>query len=212
MLAPNRGRERKLPNKDAKSYYIFCEGRRREYNYFLYFKEIDSKINIEPIQLGADEDNSPTGLYSKACELLMKSEHDPYPKYEILDIDEVWFVIDTDIWGSKIPELRRYCDQNHNWNVAQSNPCFEVWLYYHFFDTKPTFEGQEISKQWKSFVNDIVKGGFDHRKHPVNLRQANENSEKVYNQAEGIIELGCTEVFRLGTGIYRLTEDSLKQG
>ena len=57
------------------------------------------------------------------------------PKYE-LDLkqnDEVWFVIDTDEWGNKIISLKDDCNTKQSWNVAQSNPCFEIWLYYHFY-------------------------------------------------------------------------------
>lgn len=60
------------------------------------------------------------------------------PKYtlDVSQHDNVWFVIDTDLWGSKITDLRNFCNSqnagldNETWFVSQSNPCFEIWLYY----------------------------------------------------------------------------------
>lgn len=61
-------------------------------------------------------------------------------KYELLEDDEVWFVFDTDNWGPVISEVREKISSKHNWFVAKSNPCFEVWLHCHFEDKKPFFE------------------------------------------------------------------------
>ena len=49
------------------------------------------------------------GLYDKAHEFTVSSNENPNPKYEILSDDEIWFVIDTDSWGSKIEELIKKC-------------------------------------------------------------------------------------------------------
>ena len=99
MMLTNRLFTRRDPEKDAKSIYIFCEGLKREFQYFLYFKGIDSRINIEVYPLESHENNSPTGLYEIAKTCLLKSADNPNPKYELLEGDEVWFVIDTDTWG-----------------------------------------------------------------------------------------------------------------
>ncbi len=40
MILTNRLFEREQPSREARSIYIFCEGARREYQYFEYFKEI----------------------------------------------------------------------------------------------------------------------------------------------------------------------------
>ena len=37
MILTNRLFERQEPSKEAKSIYIFCEGVKREYQYFEYF-------------------------------------------------------------------------------------------------------------------------------------------------------------------------------
>ena len=62
MILKNRLFERAEPTREAKSIYIFCEGARREYDYFLYFQMIDSRINVEPYKLHPHENNSPKGI------------------------------------------------------------------------------------------------------------------------------------------------------
>ena len=57
MILTNRLFERKAPSRNAKSIYIFCEGLRREYDYFKYNKEKDSRINIEVHKLSPNDDN-----------------------------------------------------------------------------------------------------------------------------------------------------------
>ena len=212
MILKNRLFERKLPSNDAKSFYIFCEGHSREPEYLLYFKEIDSKINIEVIRAEPHDNNSPTGLFDKACSYIVKSNTNVNPQFELLDIDEVWFVIDTDRWGTKIDELRQNCAKYTNWYIAQSNPCFEVWLYYHFYHKPPMFDGIEISSNWKPFVNNIVKGGFDSRKHPIHIGNAIYSAKANHSENQSHPSLCCTEMYKLGKNIYPLIEKTILQG
>ena len=46
MLLKNKTYTFQQPDRDAKSIYIFCEGVKRERDYFHFFKGIDSRINI----------------------------------------------------------------------------------------------------------------------------------------------------------------------
>lgn len=214
MIIKSRLFERREPNREAKSFYIFCEGNKREYKYFCYFKEIDSKINVEVIRPEHNENNSPTGLFEKACSFLLKSEENPSPKFELLSIDEVWFVIDTDTWGNKITELRANCKSQINWYIAQSNPCFEVWFYYHFKEEFPNFERIEVSKHWKNYIDSVViPGGFDSRKHPIYIQTAIQYAEKNHlEETAGLPKPGCTEMFRLGKNLCELIKNVIEEG
>lgn len=213
MILKSRLFSRKEPNRESKSYFIFCEGHKREHKYFLYFKEIDSKINVVVVNPQPHDDNSPTGLYEKAVRCLVKSEKNPKPQFELLDIDEVWFIIDTDTWEGKIDELRKLSSIHTNWFIAQSNPCFEVWLYYHFNNSLPDFKGMEVSQNWKSYVNThVVNGGFDSRKHPVFIKAAIENSTVNYQEENNQPILGTTQMHILANSIYPLIETTIENG
>ena len=212
MILKNRLFERVPPTRDAKSIYIFCEGVRTEYKYFQYFREMDSRINIEIHELKPDENNSPKGLMDIAKSCLDKTESNPNPKYEMLAGDEVWVVFDTDpdkleTRKPQIVQLREECN-NLKWQVAQSNPCFEVWLYYHFCDKNAEFQGKEISKEWKRFL-DKEFGGFDTRKHPLYIETAAKNAENNFISQNNQPDIGATEVYKLSQSILPFVKNKL---
>lgn len=166
MILKSRVYERKLPDRDATLFVIYCEGSRREHHYFRYFKEISSRINVEG--------------------------------------DQVWFVIDTDAWGEAIPELKSLCRNRLGWFVAESNPCFEVWLYYHVFsDAAGSIQLQGCS-EWKNLVNARIPGGFDSRKHPMLIGDAILNASVNFRARGDEVLYGSTEVFKLGKAMYPL--------
>lgn len=212
MILKNRLFERKAPDRSAKIFLIFCEGNKREPQYFKYFNEISSQIRLEIVHAEPHDNNSPTGLFNKASGYIVKTTENPNPKYDLNENDDVWFVIDTDEWGTKIDELRELCLNYSNWSIAQSNPCFEVWLYYHFFDKLPDFENMDISENWKFKLDQTVKGGFDSRKHPIFVKNAIENSRIIFEKKNGVVEVGCTEVFKLAEKFYPLVSDEIETG
>jgi len=132
--------------------------------------------------------------------------------------DTVWFVIDTDSWEKegKITPLRVFCSQQNEaipqildevksysaWNVAQSNPCFEIWLYYHFYNTKPQEEDVSKYASFKEYVNSVISGGFNFEKDPARLEDAIANTNKNFHITQtGTLLLYSSEVYRLGIEI-----------
>jgi len=208
--------ERQLPTREAKSLFIFCEGRKREYQYFHYFKEIDSRINIEIYKLDSTENNSPNGLLEIAQKSI-KSKDNKHPKYDFHEeIDEVWLVFDTDKDNfnsreKQISNIYSKCEKMKNWFAVQSNPCFEVWLYYHSKETIPKIHDIEKCSNWKELVDRIFSGGFDSRKHPILLNTAITNSKTNFKKNNHQLEIGTTEVFLLGESINNIVSDKIKK-
>lgn len=200
----NKLYERRAPTKEGKLYFIFCEGEKRETTYFYFFNRFASQIIIQIVPI-EDGKNSPTGLYSNACQKLLKSEENPNPSYTLCDGDEVWFIIDTDKWGNEINTLRAHVSHHQNWFVGQSNPSFEVWLYYHFRNQKPQFPVEN----WKAYLNTVVSGGFDNRKHPVYIQTAIVNAEANYSMTGNIPNEITTELFILGKKILPLVKPDI---
>ena len=214
MILTNRLFVRKPPAREAKSIYIFCEGAKREYQYFQYFKEIDSRINVEIYKLHPHEDNSPLGLLKIAKKCIVKDNDNPNPKYSFIENDEVWIILDTDKdkGNSRKPQIIQIieeCEQATSWFLAQSNPCFEVWLYYHIFADRPIFEGDEICTNWKKLVNDSMNGGFDSRRHPIYIEDAMLNAERNFESNNKFPTIGSTEIYNLSRSIYRLLKDKI---
>ncbi|MDY4609691.1 MAG: RloB family protein [Sphaerochaetaceae bacterium] len=130
MILPHRSFVREEPSRDASLIIIYCDGERREDDYFRFFQELSSNVRIEVVPPSAeDRNNSPTGLFARA----VRDCDGPDPKYILDEQDQLWFVIDMDQWDDKIDSLLLHCQSKGRWSIAISNPCFEVWLYYHFF-------------------------------------------------------------------------------
>lgn len=107
-------------------------------------------ITIKPEKFRTD----PLKLIERAKEILIEDNR----KYTLdyMQGDSIWFVIDTDSWEKegKIQPLRAFCENQNGeisekynevkpyqaWKVAQSNPCFEIWLYYHIYQERPSEE------------------------------------------------------------------------
>lgn len=215
MILTNRLFERKQPNREAKSIYIFCEGLKREYQYFEYFREMDSRINLEIYKLDSHEDNSPNGLMNIAKECIIATIENPNPKYTFQKNDEVWIVLDTDKDKTdsrkpQIQKIREECKQFKDWNIAQSNPCFEVWLYYHIKSEKPNFEENDSCKVWKQFVNSILAGGFQSNRHPIYIIEATKNAEENFESIDNVPTIGSTEVFNLSKSILPLIKSKIE--
>ncbi|MDB0601288.1 RloB family protein [Tenacibaculum maritimum] len=216
MILTNRKFEREAPVREAKSIYIFCEGVKREYQYFDYFKKMDSRINVEIYKLHPHEDNSPLGLLSIAKKCIIFSEENPKPKYTFQKNDEVWIVLDTDkdkdeSREPQINTIKEKIQELENWNLVQSNPCFEVWLYYHMHQEKPNFEGIEYCVNWKELVNNSIKGGFDSRRHPIFIESATNNSENNFEVTNLKPNIGSTEVFKLSKSILPIIKFKLQK-
>lgn len=216
MLLTNRLFERQPPSREAKSIYIFCEGAKREYQYFKYFKEMDSRINVEVYRLHPHENNSPLGLLNIAKNCIFPTEENPTPKYKFQENDEVWIILDVDkdkadTKKPQIEKLRSFCNENHDWEVLQSNPCFEVWLHYHQFEERQEFQGDDICTNWKGFVNDSFGGGFDSRRHPIFIQGAIKNAKENFQSENDEPKKGCTEVFKLGESMMPILKEKIEK-
>lgn len=198
MLLKNRRYTPLPPDRDAKKIYIFCEGAKREKMYFNFFVNLDTRIDIIVYDLKDTENNSAKGLLQIAEKELAEKA--------VIESDEIWIVLDTDIYKNlnriqELKEVRQAC-KDKKWFIAQSNPCFEVWLYYHQESEKPNFENINIPSEWKNYVNKAFKGGFDARKHPVFIQTALENAKLNFEYDQNLFpNIASTEVFELANNI-----------
>jgi len=216
-LTRNKVYEKVEAKIDAKKVYIFCEGEDTEIKYFKYFQGLSSNIDIIPIPNNNGK-SDPLKLKANAIILFFgDEENEVIPKYELSKEykDEVWFVIDTDRWneGNKIELLKEFCDSQDKtrnlWNVVQSNPCFELWFYYHFNHNKPADNVIRNFNSFKEFVNSEIKGGFDCRSMPVELKSAIANSVKNFEMNNNQPAVFSTQVHNLGDVIVSFVGSQL---
>lgn len=187
------------PWRDATLFLIVCEGERREVQYFEFFNELDSKLKVIPVP-SEEGKSAPNHLQINAEKAVISEVSDG-------GIYELWVVLDIDSWQEKaIHEVQKFCKNKNNWHVAISNPCFEVWLYFHFEKAKPIMNELSKCKEWKQLVNQAVAGGFDPMRHPTLIQEANKNAKTNYSAKGYLPDVASTQLFELGKKIYSLTK------
>lgn len=192
--------EKKEPFRDATLFLIVCEGGKREPDYFRFFEGISSKLNIIVVQ-STDGKSAPNHLLDNAKKSVEKINTDEGDF-------ELWFVLDMDRWGNHIHALNNECStKNGKWKIALSNPCFEVWLYYHFRSEKPLADIIQTCNVWKALVNTVVNGGFNSSRHPIFVSDAILSSKNNYSATGYLPDLGSTDLHILGAKIYDLTNN-----
>jgi len=214
-LSRNKVYQKIDADRTAKKIYIFCEGAETEIKYFKYFQGFSSNIDIIPIP-NINGQSDPLKLRENAELLFLGDEFNP-PKLLFSEEykDEVWFVIDTDRWNEsdKIKLLKAFCDTKNisrkQWFVAQSNPCFELWLYYHFYVIRPETSLVVEYASFKDFVNYVIAGGFDPRKMPIEIENAIMNSKSNFQTENNQPALYSTEVHLLGDVIVPFIKTQL---
>ena len=223
MIRRIRDYDKKPPSRDAHKIYVICEGSETEPAYFNFFKGLSSNLEIIDVP-STDGHTDPLKLKAWAEEHLLSES----PKYHInyLYGDRIWFVIDTDNWeiNDKITTLRTFCSKANReelgrldevkpydaWQVAQSNPCFEIWLYYHFFQEPPVEEDLKKYASFKDFLANVLSGGFDKDKDPARLETAIANAQANFRKdADGKLMLYATEMHLLGNEILKFIKKDL---
>ena len=222
MITRRKDYSKQLPSKDARKLYLFCEGKGTEPDYFTFFKGLSS--NLEIITLPPESGTDPLKLMELAKGKLL--EDDSRYIMDYIAKDSVWFVIDTDSWEKegKITPLREFCAVNNTafpekltevkpysaWNVVQSNPCFEIWLYYHFYKDAPKLEDIEAHPSFKAFVSSAINGGFVFQNDPVKVETAVKNAKANFKRDEECkLMLLSTEVYELAEVIIPFVKQHL---
>lgn len=228
MISRNRNYGKKEPNKDAHRILIVCEGNDTEPKYFGFFKELSPRLDVIPIP-SEDGKADPVKLKEWAELNVIKA---PIIEFDYFQGDTIWFVIDTDEWEEqgKIGVLRQFCQEQNNalkeaiknkhyerkpynaWLVAQSNPCFEIWEYYHIYNEIPITEEVEKHASFKEFVDAVIKGGFDPDIMPVEVVKAIANAKSYFSKDdEGRLQLYATEVFLLAEEMLPFVERDINR-
>lgn len=224
MITRRKDYTKRAPSKDSSKIYIICEGAETETEYFRFFEGLSS--NLELIIIPPESGTDPL----KLMELAIRTLLDDNRKYTLdyLQHDRIWFAIDTDSWEKedKIRPLRTFCERKNQefpkiydeakpytaWNVAQSNPCFEIWLYYHHYNTIPDPEEIRRHPSIKAFINSSIAGGFNYQKDPAKLKDAISNSARNFNrQRDGNPAIYSTEQHLLGNEILSFVASELQK-
>lgn len=168
---------------------MICEDEKRTYVYFnTFISQIDSsRYQLIPVQQvgGIPFPRMVEKADSVAAKMGLNFEEG----------DSLFLISDLDHYRYSILNSVKSPNWNNKYQLIISNPCIEIWFYYHYKDVPPEIETQavkerDISKLMKQFNNSIVKGGVKHSRLATieNLEIAIENSKKNFTIEEnGII-------------------------
>lgn len=110
--------------RDAKLFVIAVEGRETEKQYFSLFNSSRVRIVILPAE--SDDKSAPRYVIERLA--------DYEDQYNLGKDDERWLVWDVDHHrGQFLDEAAQFAQGSH-YQLAISNPCFELWLRMHFTD------------------------------------------------------------------------------
>lgn len=135
----------------------------------------------------------------------------PIKTHKILysSIDKIFMVTDVDHYLNELVTILNRCHlPNATWII--SNPCFEIWLYYSYFDhiceEIKILESIPQSKQsstLKHLNHKMIDGGIDPRKAFEQIENAIQNSKSNYSEDKnGIPKLFCTNMHVMGEYIF----------
>lgn len=180
-----RGYTKDIPEKYVRDYKLFaiaCEGEKREPEYFRLFSFMSKRIKVDIIEDVVSDENV-TNRYKhthrSAPRWVLDRAITYIDKEGLIEDDELWFVIDTDRWTDRqIRYLVDFCNNHPNWHIAISNPCFEVWLYFH---KSSIIENSlsETCEQFKYEISTFEKGGYHPCKFITHLQDAIDNAKKA---------------------------------
>jgi len=124
--------DRSVQHRDARIFVIATEGAVTEPAYFRGLQErevIDrARVHIEVIATPREEGSSaPKHVLGRLASFASR--------YRLLEgLDELWLVLDVDRWpAQQLSEVAQEATQRH-YDLAVSNPCFELWLLLHVAD------------------------------------------------------------------------------
>lgn len=164
----NRPYKKGTPHRDYRKFVIVAEGERED-EYFAFFNEKNQRIVIEIVE--RDKGKSAPKYFVERLETYDQ-------KFGIISSDLIWFVLDVDRWTRKgINDLYNVCQNIPNYNIAISNPCFEVWLYNHFSNISE-LENSSCS-ELKTKLNTLRHGGYKVNEYALEIENACQTSRST---------------------------------
>jgi len=190
-----RGFRRQVEFEERNRFIVIAmEGAETEPRYFKEFRAPrEGKIQIKLV--------SNPNHKSRPAEVLERLEH--YFRRNGISGDEGWIVIDRDAWPEEELNDVHHRARKANFSVALSNPCFELWLYFHLRDPCPFNDRHHCQRQLADILEDYrpdSKGSYDVSQLLVGLDRAIERGRNVDSESQD------TWPRRQATRVYRLVE------
>lgn len=189
--------------RDYRLFAIACEGGKREADYFQLLESLSQRITIDIIEDKVSDTEMKMKYETKSAPKWLLDRAVKYIEKEgLIDEDELWFVLDIDRWKTEqIREIAELCEINPNWHIAISNPCFEVWLYFHMSSTIPN-EVKQNCKKTKNKLATLTDNGYNKDEYILKIDEAIKNSkDSDSNKNHFLPKKGETKVYLLAESL-----------
>lgn len=194
-----------------KSFWIIVSGgEKRERTYFNILLKGDSFKRIRLHFIADKTKLDPDGMLETAIEW---KERFRSSSYNDLEPDRFYLISDVDHFYNDLVRIAPMCVAE-DFNLIMSNSCFEVWLYYAYFDTIPTFTVPDnplkISGKFKGWISQVIPGGIQTNKAIFAIRQ-NISNAKAHCELDGnhIPTLFSTNMFMLAEDLLPLIDEEM---
>ncbi|MFW6275480.1 MAG: RloB family protein [bacterium] len=207
-----RGYKRELPRELVRDYTLLaiaCEGGKREPDYFKVFEHLSDRIKVDVIFEENEDSEHFENISNRQTKSAPRWVLDKAIKYiekeGLIDEDQLWFVMDVDKWHhDQLREIADYCAEKHNWHIVLSNPCFEVWLYFHK-SANISLSASITCSDFKNEISKFEKGGYHPLKFIPQLPEAIENARFAdSNNGHFFPKLKESKVYLLGDAIIKI--------
>jgi len=152
MPRKNRPYKRGEPHRDARLFVIACEGK-REKAYFEALVKEALRVKVKVLAPVDEEDgkSAPNWVFQRAMAYT--------EEYGLQEDDQLWLVMDVDRWGEdNLRNIAKECQDRKSWNIALSNPCFELWLILHVASIENVTSSS--CQEMKAEMHQKIPGGY----------------------------------------------------
>lgn len=154
---------------------IATEGAKTEEQYFAMFPK--DRVRVVVLPTGEDGKSSPQHV----LERLEEYEE----TYNLGREDKRWLMIDVDKWRPR--NLKEVCKQaqQRKFELAVSNPCFELWLWLHHADVEVADANcQAIEKRLRARLGSYNKSRLDVESYKSTIKEAIRRAKALHTDLE----------------------------
>ena len=185
-------------HRDASLIFIACEGEQTERQYFSFNCLKNSRVKL--IIIPSDGKSAPSYVLDN-LKARTKS-------YSLNVSDQMWIVSDIDKWNyeTQLKPLFGKKIKTIPVQLALSNPCFEVFLYLHFFDmpAEPFIDAHHVERVLRKKLGSYSKTKLDEKIYEPLIWHAITESQKTTYSTFRLPNNPGTDVGKLIESIYAM--------